>query len=59
MDTRAAWPGERNDEGRGSVAQPRSRGLTRHRQACWRSRMRVCGVFMRTTLVSLHLNGKH
>ncbi|AWQ85329.1 hypothetical protein CSC33_6256 [Pseudomonas aeruginosa] len=52
-------PGERNDEMRGSVAQPRSRGLTRHRQACWRSRMRVCGVFMRTTLVRLHLNGKH
>ncbi len=54
-----AGPGERSDEMKRSVAQPRSRGLTRHRQACWRSRMRVCGVFMRTTLVRLHLNGKH
>ncbi|PAU61255.1 hypothetical protein BZL42_08675 [Pseudomonas indica] len=38
--------------------QPRSRGLTRRRQACWRSRMRVWEMFMLLTLRSLAVDGK-
>ncbi|TRX76385.1 hypothetical protein FM069_04130 [Pseudomonas mangiferae] len=38
---------KRRGEGR---FQPGSRGLTRRWQAYWRSRMRVCGVFMGSTL---------
>ncbi|OQR37107.1 hypothetical protein BWR15_03720 [Pseudomonas sp. T] len=47
----------RRNRGRG--AQPRSRGLTRRRQACWRSRMRVCAVFMSAKLKAWETNGKH
>ncbi|QEU28247.1 hypothetical protein FOB45_10750 [Pseudomonas luteola] len=39
--------------------QGRSRGLTRRRQACCRSRMRVCEVVIPSTLVRNALNGKH
>ncbi|TRO14469.1 hypothetical protein EQ836_08350 [Ectopseudomonas mendocina] len=39
--------------------QPRSRGLTRRRQRCCLSRMRVCAMFMRPTLVFLMKAGKH
>ncbi|PAU65363.1 hypothetical protein BZL41_06740 [Pseudomonas sp. PIC25] len=38
--------------------QPRSRGLTRRRQACWRSRMSVWEMFMLPTLRSLAVDGK-
>ncbi|OWP49609.1 hypothetical protein CEG18_18835 [Pseudomonas nitroreducens] len=48
-----------NEAKPGRGAQLRSRGLTRRRQACWRSRMRVCAVFMSAKLKAWESNGKH